>query len=70
MDLFEENTHPFIVKIWLEEAAGEDSPATWRGHITHVPSGKRRYVAALEDITAFIVHYLEQMGVRVADQHR
>lgn len=63
MDLYESNTHPFIVKIWLEETAVEAGQATWRGHITHVPSGERRPVKDLDDIVAFIVPYLEAMGV-------
>jgi hypothetical protein len=65
MDLFEANTHPFIVKIWIEESAEEAGEATWRGHITHVPSGSRRYISSLGDISAFIVPYLKQMGVQV-----
>ncbi len=64
MDLFETNTHPFIVKIWLEETAEEAGRATWRCHITHVPSGERRYLKNLDDITAFITPYLERMGIR------
>jgi hypothetical protein len=63
METFEANTHPFIIKIWLEETAEEAGQAVWRGHITHVPSGERRYIADLSDITAFIVPYLERMGV-------
>ena len=65
MDLFETNTHPFIVKIWLEETAAEAGRAKWRGHVTHVPSGERRYLEELDDITAFIAPYLEGMGVRL-----
>ena len=63
MDLFEANTHPFIVKIWIEETAEEAGQATWRGHITHVPTGERRYLKDLDDITAFIAPYLEKMGM-------
>ena len=63
MDVFEANTHPFIVKIWLEESAQEAGRATWRGHITHVPSGERRYVKHLDDVTSFIAPYLAGMGV-------
>ena len=59
METSEANTHPFIVKIWLEESRR----ATWRGQITHVPSGKRRAFSDLSDMTAFIVLYLESMGV-------
>ena len=62
-DLPESNTHSFIVKIWLEETLEEDGRATWRGHITHVPSGERRYFKQLDDLLAFIVPYLRKMGV-------
>jgi hypothetical protein len=63
MDLPECYTHSFIVKIWLEVTAEEAERATWRGHVTHVPSGERRYVKDLDDITAFILSYLTGMGV-------
>ena len=63
MDLFESNTHSFIVKVWLEETAEEAGQATWRGHITHVSNGERRYLKELDDISMFIASYLEQMGV-------
>lgn len=63
MSLLEDHTHSFIVKVWLEETAAEAGRATWRGHITHVPSGERRYLKDLDDITSFIVPYLESMGV-------
>jgi hypothetical protein len=59
MDLFESTTHSFIVKVWLEDG---DHPK-WRGHITHVPSGERRYLENMGEITNFIAPYLEQMGV-------
>ena len=66
MELYESNTHPFIVKIWLEETAEEAGRARWRGHITHVPSGERHYLQDLDEITMFILPYLEAMGVRPA----
>jgi hypothetical protein len=61
----EANTHPFIVKIWLEETVEEARQATWRGQITHVPSGKQCAFTDLSVITAFIVPYLESMGVKL-----
>jgi hypothetical protein len=64
MDSLEVTNHPFVVRIWLEETAEEAGRATWRGHITHVPSGKRRYLRDLDDIIAFIAPYLEEMGVQ------
>ena len=63
MDLYEINTHPFIVKIWLEETVEEAGRAVWRGHITHVPTGERRYLKDLDEIAVFIAPYLEGMGV-------
>lgn len=64
MDLLEANTQPFVVKVWLEETVEEAGRAAWRGHITHVPSGERRYLKHLDDIVAFIVPYLAEMGVK------
>ena len=61
----ESNAQSFIIKIWLEEPVEEAGRATWRGHITHVPSGERRYLKDLNDITAFIVPYLQQLGVKL-----
>lgn len=60
----EPGTHSFIIKIWLEETVEEAGKATWRGHITHVPSGTRRYLKNLGDITDFVTPYLEEMGVK------
>lgn len=64
-DLVEFNTHSFIVKIWLEETAEETNKPIWRGHITHVPSGKRNYFQDLNGIIAFVTPFLERLGVRL-----
>jgi hypothetical protein len=60
----------FIVKIWLEETAEEAGAATWRGHITHVPSGDRQYIKDLDQVRDFVAPYLEEMGVRFRAQSR
>ncbi len=65
MQQTETHTHSFIVKIWLEETVAEDGRAIWRGHITHVPDGERRYFRQLSDITTIIMPYLSKMGVQV-----
>jgi hypothetical protein len=70
MDPFEAHTHSFIIKIWREETSTETGAAIWRGHMTHVPGGERRYLAHLNDITAFINPYLEGMGVKVETGRR
>jgi hypothetical protein len=63
MESIEVTSHPFVIRVWLEESASETHGAVWRGHITHVPTGKRRYLTDLDDISAFILPYLERMGV-------
>jgi hypothetical protein len=65
MSLYESSTHSFIVKIWLEERTDEAEPLTWRGHITHVPSGKRHYLRSLDEMTDFISVFLKGMGIRL-----
>ncbi len=65
MDLVEFNTHSFIVKIWIEEPAEKPHKGRWRGHITHVPGGERRYLESLGEIVAFMVAYLLSMDVRL-----
>ena len=64
MDVFETNTHPFIVKVWLEETTEQAGRATWRGHITHVPSGQGCYVQDLSSISSFVALYLAELGVK------
>jgi hypothetical protein len=64
MDLSESDSHSFIIRIWIEETVEEAGRATWRGHITHVPTGERRYFQNLGEIVTFIAPYLGQMGVK------
>jgi|SwirhisoilCB3_FD_contig_101_62442_length_7741_multi_3_in_0_out_0_1 hypothetical protein len=64
MEPFETSTHSFIIKIWREWTGTQPGHATWRGYITHVPSGERHALHDLRDIIMFIKPYLEQMGVQ------
>lgn len=59
MDMPEAHTHSFVIKIWLEEKAEETDQAIWRGHITHVPTGTRRYFQDLTVIADFMQPYLQ-----------
>jgi hypothetical protein len=63
--MYDPHTHSFVTKIWLEEPADEGGRAVWRGTITHVPSGTRRYLCRLDDIALFVTPYLERMGVKL-----
>ncbi len=70
MDENESEAQSFIVRVWVEERAEEGSRGTWRGHITHVPGGERRYLKNLDEIGDFIAPYLEAMGVKLAMRWR
>ena len=69
-DLVEFSTHSFIVKIWIEETADETNNPLWRGHITHVPSGSRRYLNSLNGMRSFIKPYLKSMGIKFSAKWR
>jgi len=56
------NTHSFVIKLWLDDAGREGGQVAWRGYITHVSSGTRRYIKDVDDIVKFIEPYLEAMG--------
>jgi hypothetical protein len=58
-------TCSFIIKIWIEQGRSEANQAIWRGHITHVPSGERRYLKDLDEIPTIIMPCLEAMGVKL-----
>jgi len=64
-DVEELQTHSFILRIWLEKTEEESSAGVWRGHVTHVPSGKRRYVKDLSEVELFLLPYLDSMKVRL-----
>ena len=55
----------FIVKVWCENDSEEGGKIIWRGHITHVPSGTRKYIRSLEEISNFIVPFLDKMGCTI-----
>ena len=70
MDTLESTTQSFIVKVWVEEIAGETSQGVWHGHITHAFSGERHYLKNLDEIRDFIAPYLEDMGVKLETRRR
>jgi len=53
------SVHAYTVKILVEEDAECDP--FWRGHITDVKSGKRRYVKSLEEITDVFQSVLKEL---------
>jgi hypothetical protein len=59
----ETQLHSFIVKVWSE--ATDEKTVSWRGNITHVPSGRRLYITDVNEICGFIEDYLTEMGVNL-----
>lgn len=62
----ETRRHSFIVRIWVEEFRGDGS-TQWRGHITHVLSGRQSYFDCVDTMTEFICAYLKEMGSDCSD---
>jgi hypothetical protein len=52
----------FIIKVWCEDDLEDGGEVSWQGYITHVPSGARKYIRSLEEISNFINPYLVKMG--------
>ena len=70
MDGLELISQSFIIKVWVEEQSDAGSPGKWRGHITDVFSGERRYLKDLDEILDFIAPRLEDMGVKLGIRWR
>jgi hypothetical protein len=56
------NMHSFIIRLWREQLDEKTRREIWRGHITHVPDGERRYISTLDGISEFITPYLKKPG--------
>ena len=57
-----EDSQSFLVRIWRENGKNS-ADSFWRGHITNVLSGKRKYVQSFDGIVEFIAGYFPAMGV-------
>lgn len=61
MEIEKSSVHSFLIRFWKEELDTEQNEV-WRGHITHVPSGERRYIKDFDVIVGFITEFLEGLG--------
>lgn len=61
----EAETHAFIIRLWREQREIKNARPIWRGTIEHVPSGKRKAFAELEEILDFIALHLSDVDVKV-----
>lgn len=62
MDVGEATVHSFIIKLWLEDDESQGQRTAWHGYITHVPTGARRYLQSLSDVTEFIKQHVDDNG--------
>jgi hypothetical protein len=70
MDEMELAAHSFIIRIWVEERSEATGRGIWRGSITQVSSGQRRYLSNLEEIADFIIPCLQDMGMNIGVRWR
>jgi hypothetical protein len=66
----ETKSHAFVIKIWPEESGEVAGQTSWRGRITHVPSGSMSPLQELHEITDFITPYLATLGVKPTIRER
>jgi hypothetical protein len=57
-------SHAFVIRIWLEDAQGDENSALWRGHITHVLDHQRHYFQDLSAMIRFIKPYIDIWSAR------
>jgi hypothetical protein len=55
----ENTTHSFVIKVWVEDVTLQNGQTIWRGHITHIPSKRRRYFDDYRSLQQFIEAYLQ-----------
>ncbi|MFN8488147.1 MAG: hypothetical protein U0350_11180 [Caldilineaceae bacterium] len=70
MESYEHNTCSFILKIWVEDSDYPTDAVLWRGHVTHVGSGKRQYFEDLSTALNFVLPYLKAMGIKIEKSGR
>ena len=58
-----EDSHTFVIRLWLEPRDIKGAEPVWRGRIDHVENGSRIYVKSVDEIKAFLTSYLETIQV-------
>lgn len=54
----------FVLRVWIEYPDPNSTETRWRGLITLIPSGEKRYVNNLCEVAQFINWHLKSLGVR------
>jgi hypothetical protein len=58
------NSHSFIVRMWVNDSTQGAEHPDWRGYVTHVPSGDRRYFKTLEELCIYIQNHFTSSASR------
>lgn len=69
MSTFVENTHVFILRIWLEPREIEGAVPQFRAVIEHVSSGEQRYLGDLDEIVQVISGYVPEPRSGIESQN-
>jgi hypothetical protein len=52
-----------ILRVWSEPREIPGAPRVWRLFVEHLPSGERRYLRSIPDLTEFLREYLPELPV-------
>lgn len=63
LEPYEKHTHVFLIKIWLEDELDSNQKTKWRGQITQIPGGEKKYFEDLNEIILLNLPYLEKIGI-------
>ena len=55
----ETNILSFIVRIWKEDLSSQEPQMVWRGHVTRIPDGTRRYFKDINEIPDLMMAQLK-----------
>jgi hypothetical protein len=58
----QDQARSFVLKLWIENTSRNNKEINWRGHITEVISRKGRHVKSLDEVTAYLISQLREMG--------
>lgn len=65
MSLSESSRQVFIIRIWREPREIDGALPEWRGAIECTYDNQQHYLKSLDEIVAFILPYLEKLGVKL-----
>lgn len=69
MSFVDHDRHAFVIRLWREPGQESADARLWRGTIEHIPSGDRRAVTGMADVTGFIEEHLDILARRHRWQH-